>query len=111
MDSYQSTFEQLNQTRQIASQLLHETQQGSMQYRAIINQEKQNVQMLNQVIQNEKQAIIGLEQALQKQELAAKRCQDIINYCNQLQHQLTNTIDHNKNDSTYRHEQSPYPFQ
>ena len=91
MHNTQHSMQQLNQTRQLAQQLIQQTQQGSQQYRMMLQQEQQNIQMLEQLLHREKQAAQYIEQSLQNHDLAIQRCQEVVNMCNQMQHELTGT--------------------
>ena len=90
MHTIQHGFQQVNLTRQIAQQLIQQTQQGNQQYRMMLQQEQQNIQMLEQMLQREKQAVQVIEQSLHNHDLAISRCQDLVNICNQLQQDLAN---------------------
>lgn len=92
MHTTQHGLQQINQTRQIAQQLIQQTQQASHQYRIMLQQEQQNIQMLEQILQREKQAAQVIEQSLQKHDLAINRCQDVVELCNQMQQDLNNSV-------------------
>jgi DNA-binding protein H-NS len=54
----------------------------------MLHQEQQNIQMLEQILQREKQAAQTIEQSLHGHELAIQRCQEVVNICNQMQHEV-----------------------
>jgi hypothetical protein len=89
MHTAQHGLQQANQCRQIAQQLIQQTQQSNQQYRQMLHQEQQNIQMLEQILQREKQAAQVIEHSLHGHELAIQRCQEVVNICNQIQHELT----------------------
>lgn len=105
---YTNQIQQVNQTRQIAQQLINQTQQGNQQYRLMIQQEQQNIQMLEQILHREKQTVQLLEQSLRNHDLAINRCQEIVNIWNQTQNEFipTNTIGTFGGQSVFR--QSAY---
>jgi len=117
MHTQQHGLQQVNQTRQLAQQLINQTQQGSQQYRMMLHQEQQNIQMLEQILQREKQAAQLLQQSLQNHELAIQRCQEVVNICNQMQNELSNmpnTFTTGVSHQGYRFQPTSYtqtPFQ
>jgi uncharacterized phage infection (PIP) family protein YhgE len=89
MHTTQHGIQQANQCRQIAQQLIQQTQQSNQQYRQMLQQEQQNIQMLEQLLQREKQAAQTIEHSFHGHELAIQRCQEVVNICNQMQHEIT----------------------
>ncbi|MCT8138103.1 hypothetical protein H1D32_10260 [Anaerobacillus sp. CMMVII] len=81
-------FQEINECRQYAQQLIQQTQQGSQQYQQMLQQEQQNVQMLEQMIQRERQAVQYIQHSLQGHEQAIRQCQQIIQTCNHLENEL-----------------------
>jgi paraquat-inducible protein B len=89
MHTQQHGIQQVNQARQITQQLINQTQQGNQMYRTMLQQEEQNIQMLEQILQREKQAVQLIQQSLQGHQVAIQRCQEVMNICNQMEHELT----------------------
>lgn len=85
MNTMINGIQQINECRQLAQQLIAQTQQGSQQYRQMLQQEQQNAQMLEQLVQRERVAVQNIQRSLEQHDLAIRKCQDVINVCNQLQ--------------------------
>jgi hypothetical protein len=79
----------INNTRQNAQQLIHQTQQANQLYKQMMQSEQQNVQTLEQMLQRERMAVQTIQQSLQGHELAIQRCQDVIGQCNQMERELS----------------------
>lgn len=75
----------INQCRQIAQQLIHQTQQSNQMYKQMLQQEQQNAQMLEQLMHREHQAVQVIQQSLQGHEIAIQRCQELLAACNQME--------------------------
>ncbi|MDZ5471615.1 hypothetical protein SM124_07620 [Bacillus sp. 31A1R] len=84
-----NTHNVINECRQLAQQLINQTEQGNQQYRQMLQQEQQNAQMLEQLVQRERQAAQYLQQSLQNHHIAIQRCQEVINLCNQMEQQMS----------------------
>ncbi|MBY8911949.1 hypothetical protein KY305_04130 [Bacillus sp. YC2] len=113
---YQNQYSgnQLNQCRQTAQQLIQQTQQSSNQYKQMLQQEQQNIQILQQVLNHEQHAVHTIQQALQGHEMAIQKCQQIVNMCNQLQHEVSGQMSSsmmNSNVSSFPQSQQHTPFQ
>ncbi|WP_102349100.1 hypothetical protein [Bacillus sp. Marseille-P3661] len=91
MHTTQHGIQQINQCRQIAQQLIQQTQQSNQKYQQMLRNEQQNLQMIQQIIQHEQQAVQTIQQSLHAHESAIQQCQQIINVCNQMQTELTQT--------------------
>src|SRR3954464_5445615 len=74
--------------RQLAQQLIQQTQMANQQYQQMLQNEQQNAQVLEQMIQKERMAVQTIQQSLQGHELAIQRCQEVIAQCNQLEREL-----------------------
>lgn len=102
-----NSVQQINQSRQIAQQLIQQTQQASMVYRQLMQQEQQNAQMLDHLQNREKQAVKTIEQALIGHDQAIQRCQEVINLCNQLEQGVTSQL-HTQHTMDPMHGYQPY---
>lgn len=85
----QHAITHLNQCRQLAQQLIQQTQQSNFQYQQMLQNEQRNVQTLEQMLQKEKMAVQTIQQSLQGHEIAMQRCQEVIAQCNQLERELS----------------------
>src|SRR3954465_8871338 len=84
----QHSITHIHQCRQLAQQLIQQTQQANHQYQQMLQNEQQNTQMLEQMMQKERMAVQTIQQSLQGHELAIQRCQEVIAQCNQLEREL-----------------------
>ncbi|MFP7296186.1 hypothetical protein [Neobacillus niacini] len=89
MHTPQHSITHINQCRNLAQQLIQQTQQASHQYQQMLQNEQQNAQVLEQMIQKERMAVQTIQQSLQGHELAIQRCQEVIAQCNQLERELS----------------------
>jgi chromosome segregation ATPase len=89
MHTIQHSITHINQCRQLAQQLIQQTQQGNHLYQQMLQSEQQNVQMLEQILQKERMGIQSIQQSLQGHELAIQRCQEVIAQCNQMERELS----------------------
>ncbi|MGJ7921100.1 hypothetical protein [Neobacillus sp. LXY-4] len=89
MNTIQHSTMHINQCRQMAQQLIQQTQQANQMYKQMLQQEQQNAQMLEQIIQRERHAVQTIQQSLQGHDMAIQRCQELIGICNQLEHELS----------------------
>jgi multidrug resistance efflux pump len=89
MHTPQHSITHINQCRNLAQQLIQQTQQANHQYQQMLQNEQQNAQVLEQMIQKERMAVQTIQQSLQGHELAIQRCQEVIAQCNQLERELT----------------------
>jgi multidrug resistance efflux pump len=78
--------------RQLAQQLIQQTQMANHQYQQMLQNEQQNAQVLEQMIQKERMAVQTIQQSLQGHELAIQRCQEVIAQCNQLERELSGQV-------------------
>jgi len=85
----QHSVTHINQCRQLAQQLIQQTQQANHQYQQMLQNEQQNTQMLEQMMQKERMAVQTIQQSLQGHELAIQRCQEVIAQCNQMERELS----------------------
>lgn len=89
MDHVSST---LNQCRQMAQQILQQTQQSSAQYQHMLQQEMQNAQWLEQLAQRERQAVQIIQQALQGHQTVVQQLQGITQMCSQLDAEIRSAM-------------------
>ncbi|MEH7177101.1 hypothetical protein [Neobacillus vireti] len=82
----------VQQCRQLAQQLIQQTQMANHQYQQMLQNEQQNAQVLEQMIQKERLAVQTIQQSLQGHELAIQRCQEVIAQCNQLERELSGQV-------------------
>ncbi|MGG1399728.1 hypothetical protein ABE288_18210 [Bacillus salipaludis] len=92
MQTIQHSITHINHCRQLAQQLIQQTQQSNHQYQQMMQNEQQNVQQLEQMLQKERMAVQTIQQSLQGHELAIQRCQEVIAQCNQLERELSSQI-------------------
>jgi hypothetical protein len=85
----QHSLTHIQKSRQIAQQLIQQTQQSNLQYQQMLQNEQQNIQMINQMLQKEQMAVQTIQQSLQGHEIAMQRCQEVIAECNRLEQELT----------------------
>jgi hypothetical protein len=89
MQTTQHSITHINQCRQLAQQLIQQTQQSNHQYQQMLQNEQQNTQMLEQMMQKERMAVQTIQQSLQGHELAIQKCQEVIAQCNQMERELS----------------------
>jgi paraquat-inducible protein B len=92
MNTMTTGIQQINECRQLAQQLINQTQQGSQQYHQMLQQEQQNAQMLEQLVQRERLAAQNIQRSLEQHDLAIRKCQEVINVCNQLQQAISGQL-------------------
>ena len=85
----QHTSMHINQCRQMAQQLIQQTQQGNQIYNHMLQQEQQNAQMLEQLVKRERQTAQYIQQNMQSHENAIQKCEELIAVCNQMERELT----------------------
>jgi GR25 family glycosyltransferase involved in LPS biosynthesis len=113
MQTIQHSITHINQCRQLAQQLIQQTQQANHQYQQMLQNEQQNTQMLEQMMQKERMAVQTIQQSLQGHELAMQRCQEVIAQCNQMERELSAQVGVQTQTQTYMNPafQQSQPFQ
>ncbi|MCM3689806.1 hypothetical protein [Neobacillus niacini] len=89
MHTSQHSLTHVQQCRQLAQQLIQQTQMANRQYEQMLQNEQHNAQVLEQMVQKERLAVQTIQQSLQGHELAIQRCQEVIAQCNQLERELS----------------------
>jgi hypothetical protein len=89
MHTSQHSLTHVQQCRQLAQQLIQQTQMANRQYEQMLQNEQHNAQVLEQMVQKERLAVQTIQQSLQGHELAIQRCQEVIAQCNQLEKELS----------------------